>query len=268
MKHKSVLYKDKVIINYQDEGQAKETLVLLHGFMNNLDVWASYVFKYMKEIRVISIDLLGHGETSDLSESHTMEMQAEMVKAVLDYVGVHDCVIAGHSMGGYVALAFAELYPQTVKGLILLNSHALSDTDKGKEDRLKTCEIVKNNRACFIVSFIPELFDISNRERLYPEIKDLQDMAMGMKAESIVAAQKGMMERSSRLDVLVEAKFPVLFIAGKKDPRIVMENIFAQAMMPAHSEVMMLDDVAHMVHIEAKELVKSRLISFTKMCYC
>ncbi|MDD4829194.1 MAG: alpha/beta fold hydrolase, partial [Bacteroidales bacterium] len=132
MKHKSVLYKDKVIINYQDEGQAKETLVLLHGFMNNLDVWASYVFKYMKEIRVISIDLLGHGETSDLSESHTMEMQAEMVKAVLDYVGVHDCVIAGHSMGGYVALAFAELYPQTVKGLILLNSHALSDTDKGK----------------------------------------------------------------------------------------------------------------------------------------
>ncbi|MDD4001615.1 MAG: alpha/beta hydrolase, partial [Bacteroidales bacterium] len=139
---------------------------------------------------------------------------------------------------------------------------------KGKEDRLKTCEIVKNNRACFIVSFIPELFDISNRERLYPEIKDLQDMAMGMKAESIVAAQKGMMERSSRLDVLVEAKFPVLFIAGKKDPRIVMENIFAQAMMPAHSEVMMLDDVAHMIHIEAKELVKSRLISFTKMCYC
>ncbi len=267
MKHKSILYQDKAIINYQDEGQGNETLVLLHGFMHNLDVWASYVFKYMKDIRVIAIDLLGHGETSDLSESHSMEMQADMVKSVLDHVGVKNCVIAGHSMGGYVALAFAERYPEAVKGLSLLNSHALKDTEEGREGRQKNCEIIQNNRASFIVSFIPELFFAGNRGKLYSEIKEIQDMAMGMKAESIIAAQKGMMDKPSRLDILVNAPYPILFLAGKQDPRIVMEKVFAQAMMPKHSELMMLDDVGHMIHVEAKSVVQQRLLSFTKMCY-
>lgn len=267
MKHKSLLFNDSIIVNYQDEGQGSQTVVLLHGFMNNLDIWANYAFMYMKEIRVIAIDLLGHGETGDSTEIHTMELQASMVKAVLDHVGVSNCVIAGHSMGGYVALAFCELYPSYVKGLCLLNSHALMDTDKAKENRMKTCEFIKNSRAAFIVSFIPELFYCENRERLYPEIKDIQDMAMQMKAESIISAQMGMIQRPSRLDVLAEAKFPVLFISGKKDPRIVMENIFAQAMMPYHSEVMMLDDVAHMTHVEEARKVQHRLLSFTHLCY-
>lgn len=267
MKHKSVLYNDTAIINYQDEGQGEKTIVLLHGFMNSLEVWATYVFKYMKEIRVITVDLLGHGESGDNSEVHTMEMQAEMVKTVLDHVGVKNCVIVGHSMGGYVALAFADLFPEYVKGLCLLNSHALEDSEEGKENRLRMCEVIKNNRASFIVSFIPDLFDCGNRERLYPEIKDLQDSAMNMKAESIVAAQKGMIERTTRLGVLIDGKFPVLFVVGKKDPRIMIENIFAQAMLPAHSEIMMLDNVGHMAHIEAKELVRARLLSFAQMCY-
>ena len=267
MKHKSLLYNDSIIVNYQDEGQGSETLVLLHGFMNNLDVWANFAFRYMKEIRVIAIDLLGHGETGDSTEIHTMELQANMVKAVLDHVGVSNCIIAGHSMGGYVALALCELYPSYVKGLCLINSHALMDTDKAKENRIKTCEYIRNSRAAFIVSFIPELFYCENRERLYPEIKDIQDMAMQMKSESIISSQMGMLQRPSRLDVLAESKFPVLFIAGKKDSRIVMENIFAQAMMPYHSEVMMLDDVGHMVHIEESKKVQQRLLSFVHLCY-
>ncbi|MDD2529968.1 MAG: alpha/beta hydrolase [Bacteroidales bacterium] len=267
MKHKSLLYNDSIIVNYQDEGQGSETLVLLHGFMNNIDVWANYAFKFMKEIRVIAIDLLGHGETGDSTEVHTMELQANMVKAVLDHVGVSNCVIAGHSMGGYVALAFAELYPTYVKGLCLINSQALMDTTKAKENRLKTCEFIRDNRASFIVSFIPELFYCENREKLYPEIKDIQDMAMQLKAESIISAQMGMLQRPTRLDVLAEARFPVLFIAGKKDPRIVMENIFAQAMMPYHSEVMMLEDVGHMAHVEQANKVQHRLLSFTHSCY-
>lgn len=268
MKHRSILFNDNAIINYQDEGQGDITLVLLHGFMNSLDVWASYAFKYMKEIRIIAIDLLGHGESSSIAETHTMELQAQMVKSVLDNLGIKDCVIAGHSMGGYIALSFAELYPQYVKGLCLVNSHALEDNEKAKENRLKMCTVIENNRASFIVSFIPELFYETKREEFYPEIKDLQEVAMQMEAKSIIAAQKGMIERHSQLNVLIEAKHPFMFIIGKKDPRIIIENVFAQAMLPAHSELMMLDNVAHIAHIEAKELVQQRLLSFTKMCYC
>ena len=99
------------------------------------------------------------------------------------------------------------------------------------------------------------------------KIKDLQENAMGMKAESIIASQLGMIEKPARLNVLIEGKFPILFIAGKKDPRIEIENLFAQAMLPEHSELMMLDNVGHMAHIEAKDFVRARLLSFTQMCY-
>lgn len=267
MKHKSMLYKDKAIINYQDEGCGEETLVLLHGFMHSLDVWASYVFKYMKDIRIIAIDLLGHGESTDLADVHTMDMQADMVKAVLDHIGVRDCVIAGHSMGGYISLALAQRYPEIIKGLALINSHALKDTQEGSKGRLRTCEIIERNRASFIVSFIPELFSETKREELHSEIKDLQDMAMGMKAESIIAAQRGMMEKPSSLHILANADYPILFLAGKHDSRIEMEKVFAQAMMPKHSELMVLDNVGHMVHVEARSIIQHRLLSFTKMCY-
>lgn len=266
MRHKSFLYKD-IIINYQDEGQGDRVLVLLHGFMNNLEVWEPYILSYMKEIRVITIDLLGHGETGILGEEHTMEMQADVVKATLDYLGINHCVIAGHSMGGYISLAFAKKYPMFCKGLVLINSHAMADSEKGKENRDRMCQIVEENRAQFVINFIPNLFDEENKDKYSTQIRELQDFALEMSQEGIIAAQKGMKKRESRLDVLTDNKFPILFIIGKKDPRIQIENLFAQAMLPYHSEIMLLDNVGHMSHIEARVLVRDRLLSFTKMCY-
>lgn len=266
MKHKSFLFKD-ILINYQDEGQGDQTLVLLHGLMNSLDVWATYVFMYMKRIRVVTVDLLGHGETGNLSDRHTMDLQAEMVKELLDYLKIKSCVIVGHSMGGYVSLAFCNNYPSYVKGLSLVNSHALEDGEDAKKNRLKTCQIVKENRAGFIINFIPDLFAKESLEALSSEIKDIQDSSISMKTEGIISAQMGMMERSSRLNVLINAKFPILFIIGKKDPRIVLESIFAQATLPYHSEILLLDNVGHMAHIEADMIVKDRLLTFTNTCY-
>lgn len=266
MKHKSFLFKD-TIVNYQVEGCGEETIVLLHGFMNTLDVWATYVFMYMKKVRVVTVDLLGHGETGILAETHTMETQAEMVKELLDFLNISSCVIAGHSMGGYVALAFCDIYPQYVKGLSLVNSHAMEDDQTAKKNRLKTCDIVRENRASFIVNFIPDLFAKESLKALSSEIKDIQDSAICMKTEGIIAAQKGMMDRSPRLNVLINANYPILFIIGKKDPRIILESIFAQATLPFHSEILLLDNVGHMAHIEADMIVKDRLYSFVSSCY-
>ncbi|MBP1629276.1 MAG: catD 1 [Bacteroidetes bacterium] len=266
MRHKSFLF-NNAIINYQDEGQGDKTIVLLHGFMNTLDVWATYAFKYMKSMRVVAVDLLGHGESGSIADCHTMEMQAEMVKALLDHLKVENCVIIGHSMGGYVALCFADEYPDFVKGMGLVNSHALEDGKDAKENRLRVCDVVRANRASFIINFIPDLFAKENLEALSFEIKDIQDRAICMSVESIVAAQKGMLARPTRLKVLIDSKFPILFIAGKKDSRIVIESLCAQAMLPHHSEIMILDNVGHMAHIEADMLVKDRLSSFCQMCY-
>ena len=253
--------------NYQDEGSGDVVIVFLHGFLEDLRVWAPYVYSYMRSVRVIAIDLLGHGESGCLSDIHSMDVQAEMVKAVLDRAKVSSCVMIGHSMGGYVTLAFAKLYPQCLKGFCLLNSHALNDGEEAKERRRRTCDIIAENRAGFIVKFIPNLFAVENRAALSADIKELQEYALCTKTEGMTAAQKGMLLRPNYLDVLQSSKVPVLFIIGKHDNRISLEPMMVQSFMPEHCEVLALEHAGHMCHIEAKEILKFRLLSFAQMCF-
>jgi pimeloyl-ACP methyl ester carboxylesterase len=259
---------DGRMVHYRDEGRNNnKTVVLLHGFLQNLDVWSSYVLSYMRDFRVITIDLPGHGHTDSYGEVHSMDMMARVVKTVLDEAGVNQCVMVGHSMGGYVALAFAEKYPYSLRGLGLINSHALSDSESHRESRQAVCEQVKENRASFIVNFVPSLFDSANRAALSQDIKDLQEQCLETRTESIIAAQMGMMNRPSRIAVLEKLEIPVMFIYGKNDNRIPIEIAITQAMIPSHSEILLLDHVGHMSFMEEREYVKPRIKNFVETCY-
>lgn len=265
--HKTIVFEEHTL-HYRDEGREHEqVLVLLHGYLQNLDVWSSYVLSYMRSMHVITIDLPGHGYSECFYEVHTMDFMARAVKAVLDDAHVEQCVMVGHSMGGYVALAFADLFPHHLRGLGLLHSHALADTDAIVERRMATCEQVCQNRASYVVSFIPSLFDASKRDEIDQEIKDLRDQCLETKTESIIAAQRGMASRPSRLHVLQNLEVPILFIYGKNDPRISVELALAQAMMAHHAEVLILDHVAHMAHIEERDYVRPRIHNFVTTCY-
>jgi pimeloyl-ACP methyl ester carboxylesterase len=265
--HRTLLVEDH-IVHYRDEGRNNEkTLVLLHGFMQTLDVWSSYVLTYMHHLRVITIDLPGHGQTDMFGEVHTMDFMADVVKAVLNEAGVSQCVMVGHSMGGYVALAFAEKYRYSLRGLGLINSHALADSPEHLESRRQVCRQVMENRASYIVNFVPTLFDDSRRSFLSQDIKDLQDQCLETSAASIIASQRGMMERPSRIPTLASLEVPVLFIYGKNDNRIPLEIALSQAMVPAHTEVLLLSNVGHMSFMEEREYVKPRIHNFVDTCY-
>lgn len=254
-------------INYQDEGLGDNALVLLHGFMGTLDYWASFVFTYMREnMRVIAVDLIGHGESEAFGEVFTMELQADMLKALLDHVGVTQCVMVGHSMGGYITLAFAEQYPFYLRGFGLIHSQALADTEQEKINRERMCNAIRANRSGFVVEFMHNLFAPCNRERLNTEIQDSKNTALEMNEQCIIASQKGMIARPPRIRVLMDSGLPVLFIYGKQDPRISIDKAMAQAMLPKHSEILLLDNVGHMAPLEARDIVKEKLRSFLRTC--
>ena len=265
MIHHTFEFKGKTI-NYQDEGNGEVTLVLLHGYMNSLEVWKYFVMEYMNSMRVIAVDLIGHGESETVEEISTMELQAQMVKSLLDKLGVKHCVMCGHSMGGMITLAFAEYYPQMLKGYCLMNSQALADNEKGKNNRLRACELIDNDRIKFIVDFIPNLFAKENRIKYSSEIEELKSIALNTPKQGIIAAQKGMIHRKDRCNVLAQSTCPVLFISGKEDIRIYTETLYAQACFPAHSETMILP-TGHMSFIEDELKVKIRLRDFTNMCF-
>jgi pimeloyl-ACP methyl ester carboxylesterase len=226
-------------------------IVLLHGFLESSVLWKNYIRKLSESFRVIAPDLPGHGHSEPIASVHSMDLMAEAVRHALSDAGSDSCLIAGHSMGGYVALAFAEKYPRKVKGIILFHSHAGADSPETRANRDRTIEIVRQDHHGFIRNFIPGLFDPANVKLYKDEIAALQEMASVTPKEGIIAALEGMKNRPDRQHVLAQSKVPVMFIIGKNDNRMPMEIILPQTTLPEHSEILLLEKVGHMGFIEA-----------------
>ena len=252
-------------IHYISEGEGN-TILLLHGFMESSEIWKSFSKELSVNFRIICIDLPGHGKSECISVIHSMELMADVVKQILDHLAVSSFVLIGHSMGGYVSLQFADQYPDMLKGLGLFHSQAMADSEETKVNRDRTCEIVKQNRKSFISQFIPDLFAEENIEIFATEIQILQSYVIDMSVEAIIAAINGMKLRDTKLHVLADLYKPVLFILGKKDSRVDIQQAMKQAILPDHSEVLLLN-VGHMGYIEAKDETLFTVRSFAEKCF-
>ena len=255
-----------VKVRFSDKGKGR-VIVLLHGFLESLEVFEELSSKLSKSFRVISIDLPGHGHTPSLGYIHSMELMAECVKSVLDFAGIRKYVVVGHSMGGYVALAFAEVFPQKVAGLCLFHSTALPDSEEKKKDRDRVAEIVRKDHTQFVSDLIPKLFAKENLSILEKEVSKAKLIALNPPKEGIAAALKGMKERSNREMVLKNAKHPVLFIIGKQDVILAWENLLLLAQLPKKSFQLVLEHAGHMGFYEAPEETFKALRKFSGMCF-
>ena len=225
-------------------------------------MWDKYVSALSKNHRVITIDLLGHGETECLGYVHTMEDQADMIFAVLISLRIRKIVLVGHSMGGYVALAFAELYPDNVKGLFLLNSTSRADSDERKINRDRAIKAVKQNHTNFVRISISNLFSENNREVLTKEIEKVKLQALKTPLQGIVASLEGMKIRKDREVLLHFAPYPIQLVLGKKDGVLIYYDTIDQ-IEGTKVELTTFPD-GHMSHIENEKELKIVLLEFLK----
>lgn len=257
---KQTLFKNTKIA-YSETGKGT-TVVLLHGFLENSTMWNSHVDVLAKRNRLVCIDLLGHGQTDCLGYVHTMEDQADMVHHVLHELKIRKAILIGHSMGGYVALAFAELYPEMMKGLVLMNSTSRADSDERKTNRDRAVLAVKQNYTSFIRMSIANLFSEGNRERLIDEIEFVKLEALKTPLQGIVAALEGMKARNDREVILHFATYPILLILGKQDPVLNYEENLTQ-IENTKVELVTFND-GHMSHIENRQELSEVLVGFLK----
>jgi pimeloyl-ACP methyl ester carboxylesterase len=225
-------------------------------------MWDFYIEELSKKHRVVTIDLLGHGQTECLGYLHTMEDMADAVQTVLSELRIRKSIFVGHSMGGYVALAFAELYPDNVKGMVLLNSTSYPDSDERKMNRDRAIIAVKQSYTNFIRMSIANLFSEDNRDRLTEEIENVKLEALKTPLQGIVAALEGMKIRKDREVLLHLSPYPKLLILGKKDPVLNFEENKKQiegTQVQFHS----FPD-GHMSHIENKDQLGKVLLDFFK----
>lgn len=257
---KQLHYKN-TLISYSDLGKGT-TIVLLHGFLENQTMWQELVPELSQKNRIITIDLLGHGDSACLGYVHSMEDNAEMVAVVLSKLRIRKAVLVGHSMGGYVALAFAELYPEKIKGLVLLNSTSKADSEERKANRDRAIKAVKKDYETFIRLSIANLFSPDNRERLDDEIEKVKIKALKTPLQGIVASLEGMKIRKDREFILQSASFPKLLVLGKNDPVLNYEDNLKQ-IENTDTQLVTFPD-GHMSHIENREELLKVFLDFFK----
>ncbi|MBK9285344.1 MAG: alpha/beta hydrolase [Sphingobacteriaceae bacterium] len=258
------LYK-KEKVYFSDTGKGK-AIVLLHGFLGSHKIWEQTQNNLSKTYRVISIDLPGHGATPCFGYAHNMELMAKCVKAVLDHLKIKRAVIIGHSMGGYVALAFADLFPDYLLGLCLYHSTAYADTKEKKTDRLRAITAVKANRGLYTRNTIKNLFAAKNLKYLKKEISFANSIAKKTSKEGIVAALHGMRDRVARDIILNLVKYPVMMVIGEHDNVLPADQLLAQSKKLKKGSVLYLEHDGHFGFLESPLVSHKALRKFIRLC--
>lgn len=237
------------MLHFETKGQGLP-VVFLHGYLENAKMWKDFVDELSQTHQVVLIDLPGHGNSENYEETHTMELMSEKVKEVLDFLEISKSIFVGHSMGGYVTLAYAELFPEDIKAFVLMNSTTFPDSEEKKEQRLKAVETARKNLDTLIKMSIPTLFAEHNLGQLKPEIEFTKKLARETSLQGVTAALKGMRLRPDRGSVLNEFQGKAGILIGKYD-KAVNPEVFKKA-IPQKSNISILElETGHMAHLEA-----------------
>jgi len=212
------------MLNFEMYGNGKETLVLLHGFMENMSIWDDMQPYLSEDFTLLKIDLPGHGRSEKIAEIQTMGMMAEEVKKVIDDLDLEKVHLLGHSMGGYTSLAFAEKYPENLKSLTLFFSTYFPDDEEKKEQRRKSFRIIEDAFNHYVNAGIPNLFNPDELDILEGKINLAKEIALSTDNLGALACVKGMIERSDRKSVLENLDAKILVLAGKHDNAVKTEN--------------------------------------------
>ena len=239
-----------ISVYYSQQGKGK-TVVLLHGFLESHTVWNDLTSEISKSNQAVIVDLLGHGQTGCLGYIHSMEQMAEAVDAVLRHLKVEKVTLIGHSMGGYVALAYLDLYPKKVEELCLMNSTALDDSPEKKLNRERAIEAVKLNHKTFIRLAIANLFRPKNRTVFSKEIKKITEEALQFPVQGVIASLEGMKIRKNRVELFRNAPIKKLMIIGRKDPALEYDTLIDQS-KSSNIKIVEFPD-GHMSFIENKK---------------
>ncbi len=213
------------MLNFERKGNGKETLVLLHGFMENLSIWSDMEPHLSDNFSLLKIDLPGHGQSEIIAEVQTMELMAEEVKKVLDHENITKIHLFGHSMGGYVSLAFAEKHPEYLKSLTLFFSTYFPDDAEKKEQRIKSYRIIKDAFAHYARAGVPNLFNPNEKDILEGKIETALEVALSTNNLGALASVKGMVERTDKKHIMENLEAKILVLAGKHDNAVKTETM-------------------------------------------
>lgn len=249
--------------------QGKGTpIVFLHGFCEDSRMWDDFLTTFSTQ-KIVRIDLPGFGQSETQAEPSIAKM-ADAVKAVFDHLKIETCVLIGHSMGGYVSLEFAKKHGEQLLGLGMFHSHPYEDSTEKKVGRAKSIDFIqRNGHIHYIKQVIPSLFAFDFSKGYQFEVNKMLYNAAQYSPEGIISALEAMQNRVDNSAILEEIDCPVLFIVGKEDTAVPMEESLNQMALPKIADIHILPSIGHMGMFEAKrktaKIIKNFLSNVVKM---
>ncbi len=272
-------------VSYTVRGQGRP-LVLLHGYLETGEVWEPLAERLAHNYCVITPDLPGHGLSGVIGETHTMELLAGAVRAVINDVsavrdeeqnasamrgeernvsamrgeeagsGTSTCrvMMVGHSLGGYVTLAFARLFPGLLAGYVLFHSHPHADTPEATARRRREIAVVRAGKKNIMYpGNVKMMFATQNLERMASELKRSERIASNNSAAGIIAMLNGMIVRPSSRGIIERGGIPLLWIVGRHDLYFTPEKAVGGVVLPADARVVILEESGHLGFVEERE---------------
>jgi len=240
-------------------------VVLLHGYLETGEVWEPLVERLEGEFRIITPDLPGHGDSGIRGEVHTMEFLASAIREVIRDAGENRVMMVGHSLGGYVTLAFVEMFPELLSGYVLFHSHPHADTPEAIEKRNREIAVVRAGRKNIMYpGNVSMMFARDNLKAMKAELERSKKIASGNTAEGIIALVNGMIARPSRQYILESGVVPLLWILGRHDLYFSPEKAMRDTGLPHNAEVVILEKSGHLGFIEEAEKSASLIGGFAE----
>lgn len=238
-------------------------MLLLHGFAEDGNIWQNQIAFLKNHFKLIIPDLPGSGFSPMLDGEIGIDDYANEIKILLDKEGINQCILLGHSMGGYISLAFAEKNPEYLKGLGLIHSTAFADSEEKKQIRLRGIKTIEEYGSFqFLKTTTPNLFADKFKNEKTEILEKFIEEGNNFTKQSLKQYYRAMMQRPDRTMVLKKSKVPVLIIAGLEDRAIPVNDLLQQAHMPQVSYFHILKNVAHMGMWEDPEKTNRLLASF------
>jgi len=246
-------------LGYDVFGQDGIPMVLIHGFGLDRSIWKPMVSGHFGDQRVILPDLRGHGESEAPEGPYSMCTLAEDIAGLLDHLKIDKAIVCGHSLGGYVALAFAEVYPDRLAGLGLITTRAIADTDEGRAGRYSLVEKVAQGGSVVLAeSLTPRL---TKDEAI---LKQSFAIIEHTPPNGIIGAAIGMAERPDRTNLLSEITVPALVVAGEEDQIIELQECIHMADLLPMGELLVIPNAGHMPMLEAPQVLGKGLLSLVE----
>lgn len=244
---------------YKIRGQGKP-LVLLHGFLENHQIWDAFAEDLTTKRTVIAFDLPGFGQSPLVAKSpFTLAEVAAEINQCLREITTEKVDLIGHSLGGYVALAMVEQSPHVFSSFGLFHSTAYADSSEKKEARAKTIDFIQRNGAlAFTSNFVPPLF----ANPAHDAVSFVKDLAIQTDQATVIHYLGAMRDRPDRTNVLQTFEGPVLFMAGSKDTVIQPDTLKSQAKIPKNAVLKIFEGIGHMGMFEAPQDTLACLTEF------